>query len=344
MRSLSRVLALLLTIAVPAQALAIPDRGLKGLRLAEPAIGHRSGSGVVVANVNREMLPLAVDRQALIGGDNDGLMTPGDVQIGHVVDADPSSESFNENSIKKRLHRNPFDGEGIEVVPCLQCRRDVEADMGSLPQDVGDFESQQVRSEGTVESAEDARKEYARVLGVFFPKKPLDDDGSVGDVEQRLTPVVAQFSYVRGRVAEGTVKRVSPFSPADDALVEILRSLRTRMGARAEGVDEAGDLQLVGFWEGFNPFDEIYGGHGYFLGHPDRTTGAGGRRSLPDSLFFGSVPTPMAVSACSNSSLRVGQCSPLVLVPDSTRAARGRQAVLAASVCWVRRPFCQSHK
>ena len=28
-------------------------------------------------------------------------------------------------------------------------------------------------------------------------------------------------------------------------------------------------------------------------------------------------------------------CSPLVLVPDSTRAARGRQAVLAASVCWV---------
>ena len=60
-----------------------------------------------------------------------------------------------------------------------------------LSEDVGDFESQQIGGDGTIESAKDPRKKHARVLGVFFPEKPLDGDRSVRDVEQRLTPVFA---------------------------------------------------------------------------------------------------------------------------------------------------------
>ena len=44
--------------------------------------------------------------------------------------------------------------------------------------------SQQIGGDGTIELAKDSRKENARLLGVFFPEKPLDGDRSVRDVEQ----------------------------------------------------------------------------------------------------------------------------------------------------------------
>ena len=44
------------------------------------------------------------------------------------------------------------------------------------------------------------------------------------------------------------MKRVNSFGPADDALVEMLRSLRARIEASSQGIDEAGDRQLLGLW------------------------------------------------------------------------------------------------
>jgi len=61
----------------------------------------------------------------------------------------------------------------------------------TLSEDVRDLESQQIGGDGTIELAEDSRKEYPRVLGVFFPEKPLDGNRSVRDVEQGLMPAVA---------------------------------------------------------------------------------------------------------------------------------------------------------
>ena len=55
--------------------------------------------------------------------------------------------------------------------------------MSFLSEDVGDVESQQIGGDGTIELAKDSRKENARLLGVFLPKKPLDGDRSVRDVE-----------------------------------------------------------------------------------------------------------------------------------------------------------------
>ena len=127
---------------------------------------------VIVANVNREVLSGTVCGQAVIGGDNDGFVPPSDIEVRHVVDADLSGKSLDKDRIKKRLHRNPLDGDGIEVFPGFQSFRDIQTGVGLLSEDVGDLESQQIRGDG-------------------FPEKPLDGDRSVRDVEQRLTPVVA---------------------------------------------------------------------------------------------------------------------------------------------------------
>jgi len=83
------------------------------------------------------------------------------------------------------------------------------------------------------------------------------------------------------------MKRVNAFSPADDALVEMLGSFRARIKASSQGIDEASDRQLLGLWQGFNPLDEIYGGHGYFLRRMDRTTASRGR--------MGPHPKPLPV-------------------------------------------------
>lgn len=146
---------------------------------------------VIVANVNREVLPSPVCGQPVIGRDDDSLVPPSDIKVRHVVDADFPGESLDKDRIKKRLHRNPLDGDRIEVFPGFQGLRDIEAGVSFLSEDVGDFESQQIGRDGMIELAKDARKENTRVLGVFFPEKPLDGDRSVRDVEQRLTSVVA---------------------------------------------------------------------------------------------------------------------------------------------------------
>ena len=146
---------------------------------------------VIVANVNREVLPSAVCGQPVIGGDDDGFVPPSDIKVRHVVDADLPGESLDKDRIKKRLHRNPLDGDRIEVFPCFQGLRDIEAGVSFLSEDVGKFESEQIGSDGAIEPLQDSGKQDARVLGVFFPEKPLDGDRSVRDVEQRLTPVFA---------------------------------------------------------------------------------------------------------------------------------------------------------
>ena len=67
----------------------------------------------------------------------------------------------------------------------------------------------------------------------------------------RWLPPLAQLAYLRGRIAEGSVKRVNAFSPAGDALVEMLRSLRARLEASSQGIDETGYRRLLRLWEGF---------------------------------------------------------------------------------------------
>jgi hypothetical protein len=136
--------------------------------------------GVIVANVNREVLPSTVCGQPVIGRDDDGLVPPGDIKVRHVVDADLSGESLDKDRVKERLHRNPLDGNGIEVLPGFQRLRDIQAGVSPLSEDVGDFESQQIRGDGTIDLAKDSRKENARILRVFFPEKPLDGDRGVG--------------------------------------------------------------------------------------------------------------------------------------------------------------------
>ena len=75
------------------------------------------------------------------------------------------------------------------------------------------------------------------------------------------------------------MERVNSFSSADDALVEMLRSFRARVEASSQRINEASDRQLLGLWQGFNSFDEIYSGHAHFLGRMDRTTASRGKMS-----------------------------------------------------------------
>ena len=67
--------------------------------------------------MNREILPSAVCGQPVIGGDDDGLVPSSYLKVRHVVDADPSGESLDQDRIEKRLRRNPLDRDGIEVLP-----------------------------------------------------------------------------------------------------------------------------------------------------------------------------------------------------------------------------------
>lgn len=124
--------------------------------------------GVIVANVNCEILPSTVCGQPVIGGDDDSFVPPSDIKVRHVVNADPPRESLDEDRIKKRLDRNPLYRDGIEVFPGVQGLGDIEAGVSFLSEDVCDFESQQIGGEGTIELAQDSRKQCARVLGVFF--------------------------------------------------------------------------------------------------------------------------------------------------------------------------------
>ena len=110
-------------------------------RLARPGIRARPDLGVIVANVNREVLPSTVCRQPVIGRDDDGPVPPSDLKVRHVVDADLSGESLDKDRVKERLHRNPLDGNGSEVLPGFQRLRDIEAGVGLLSEDVGDFET-----------------------------------------------------------------------------------------------------------------------------------------------------------------------------------------------------------
>ena len=72
----------------------------------------RSGDlRVIVANMNREVLPSAVRSQAVIGGDDDGFVPPSDIKVRHVVDADLSGEGLDKDGAKERLHGNPLDGD-----------------------------------------------------------------------------------------------------------------------------------------------------------------------------------------------------------------------------------------
>ena len=115
---------------------------------------------MIVANVNREVLPGTVYGQPVIGRDDDGLVPPSDIKVRHVVDADLSGESLDEDRVKERLHRNPLDGNGIEVLPGFQRLRDIEAGVSLLSEDVGDLESQQIGGDGVIDLAKDSRKQY----------------------------------------------------------------------------------------------------------------------------------------------------------------------------------------
>ena len=136
---------------------------------------------VIVANVDREVFPSTVCGQSVIGGDDDSFVPPSDIKVRHVVDADLPGEGLDKDSIKKRLRRNPLDGDRIEVSPGFQGLRDIHAGVSLLCEDVGNFESQQIGRDRTIDLAKDSRKENTRVLGVLFPEKPLDDDRSVWD-------------------------------------------------------------------------------------------------------------------------------------------------------------------
>lgn len=110
--------------------------------------------------MNREALPSTVCGQTVIGRDDDGLVPPSDIKVRHVVDADLSGESLDKDRVEERLHRNPLDGDGIEVFPGFQGLRDIEAGVSLLSEDVGDLESQQIGGDGVIDLAKDSRKQY----------------------------------------------------------------------------------------------------------------------------------------------------------------------------------------